>query len=75
MSLFKGSDPDHWHCVTYGFSELYGKESTDALAEAMGAALKPVRGSYRWPSIEGFTLKVVPTKIKDQDGKVTEVVG
>jgi hypothetical protein len=48
---------------------------TPELARQMQAELAPRRGTYAWPGLANFTLKVVPTKIKDQDGNVTEVVG
>jgi hypothetical protein len=48
---------------------------TPELARQVQADLAPRRGTYAWPGLANFTLKVVPTKIKDQDGNVIEVVG
>jgi hypothetical protein len=44
-------------------------------ARTIQAELQPVRGTYRWPAPAKFQLKVVPSEIKDQDGKVIEVIG
>ena len=46
-----------------------------AVAKEMLGTLRPARGDYRWPSLPGFVIRVVPTEIKDKDGKVAEVVG
>jgi hypothetical protein len=45
------------------------------LARQMDSTLQPRRGEYRWRELGGFTLHVAPTEIKDQDGKVTSIVG
>jgi len=37
--------------------------------------MKPERGSYSWEMLPGLELVVVPSEIKDHDGKVVEVVG
>lgn len=50
-------------------------EIPDALALEMQKTLLPRRGTYAWPSLSGFTLKVVPTEIKDRAGKVVQVIG
>jgi hypothetical protein len=46
-----------------------------ALVRAIDRTLPPERGTYSWPELAGFTLHILPTEIKDQDGNVTEVVG
>jgi len=46
-----------------------------ALAAEMSDSLRPERGTYRWEVLKGFELEVVPTEIKDPDGKVIRVVG
>lgn len=46
-----------------------------ALAEEILRTLKTQRGDYRWPSLPTFTLRVVPTQIKDNEGNVAQVVG
>ena len=43
--------------------------------EAFRRALKPKRGVYAVPAFPGFSIRVVPTEIKDQEGKVLRVVG
>jgi hypothetical protein len=48
---------------------------TPDLVHEIEATLRPDRGKYACPSLENVTFKVVPTKIKDQDGKVVEVIG
>jgi len=45
------------------------------LGEAMKADISPRRGILSWPALPGFTLEVVPTEIKDQEGNVVESVG
>jgi hypothetical protein len=45
-------------------------------AKALAAVLRPVRGEYRVGELPGVTVKVVPSEIKDADGKtVVEVIG
>jgi hypothetical protein len=48
---------------------------TPSLAQQMQETIQPRRGEFQWPTLARFTLKVVPTEIKDQDGKVIEVIG
>jgi hypothetical protein len=33
------------------------------------------RGSYRWDDLPGLEVTVVPSEIKDHDGKIVQVVG
>ncbi len=58
---------------------LEGSELTlwisPALAREMLATLRPQRGEYEWSSLPGFKIRVVPTEIKDDQGKVAEVIG
>jgi len=46
-----------------------------ASAEALRATLLPKRGSYRVPSLPQLTIAIVPSQIRDRDGKVIRVVG
>jgi hypothetical protein len=39
ISAFHNDDPPHWHFVTYGLSELYGKESDDPKVSGWGFEL------------------------------------
>jgi len=36
ISVYLASDPPHWHFVSYGMSDLYGKETDDAEASGWG---------------------------------------
>jgi hypothetical protein len=45
-----------------------------ALAEQMRSTLWAKRGAYEW-DLKGFRLTVVPSEIKDSDGKVVRVEG
>ena len=46
ISIYRAEDPPHWHFVTYGFSELYSKESDDPAVSGWGFELtfRLVRG-------------------------------
>ena len=46
-----------------------------AQADEIQVSIKPVRGDYRFASLPGFTLHVVPTEIKNQQGEIVEVIG
>jgi hypothetical protein len=39
ISVYQASPPDHWHFVTYGFSELYAKENDDLETSGYGFEL------------------------------------
>lgn len=39
ISVYSRSNPDHWHFVTYGFTELYEKESDDKEVSGYGFEL------------------------------------
>lgn len=39
ISAYKAAKPNHWHFVTYGFSELYAKESDDPAVSGWGFEL------------------------------------
>jgi len=45
------------------------------IARDMIEKLRPARGVYEWPSLENFEIEVVPTEIKDREGKVIRVEG
>jgi hypothetical protein len=47
---------------------------TEAGARAM-LDLPAKRGTYRWDAVPGFAIEVVPTEIRNDEGKVVEVVG
>jgi hypothetical protein len=48
--------------------------SPQTLVEML-ASLKPERGDYRWSRLANVVIQVVPSEIKDQDGKVIKVIG
>jgi hypothetical protein len=50
-------------------------EATPVLAREVTERVKPERGEYRFDSLPGFTLVVLPTEIKDQEGNVIRVIG
>ncbi len=37
--------------------------------------LAPRRGRYHWEALPGLEVTVVPSEIKDQNGKIIEVIG
>ena len=39
ISVYQASDPPHWHFVSYGMSELYGKETDDPEVSGWGFEL------------------------------------
>jgi hypothetical protein len=39
ISAYPANDPDHWHYITYGFSELYEKETDDPEVSGFGIEL------------------------------------
>ena len=41
----------------------------------MLGSLKPARGTYRWNGLPSVMIRVVPSEIKDQHGKVIQVIG
>lgn len=41
----------------------------------MLGSLKPERGIYRCAGLPTVVMQVVPSEIKDQDGKVIQVIG
>jgi hypothetical protein len=45
------------------------------LVDKIQTTLFPRRDSYCWDEFPGFTLEVVPTEIKDANGKVIDVIG
>jgi hypothetical protein len=50
-------------------------EVNEPAVHAMLATLRPVRGTYIWPELPGLTLEIVPSEIRDPDGKLIEVIG
>jgi hypothetical protein len=48
---------------------------TEPMVRAMLDTLKVARGTYQWPLLPGFTLEVVPSEIRDPDGKLLQVIG
>lgn len=45
------------------------------LADEIARTLLPRQDAYRWPELPAFTLEVLRSEIRDQDGNVTRVVG
>jgi suppressor of fused len=43
--------------------------------EEMLRSLRPERGTYRWASLPKVVVEVVPSEIKDQKGRVIQVIG
>lgn len=50
-------------------------DTTNELAREIMQTVKPTRGVYRFNQLPNLTIEVLPTEIKDQDGKVTSTVG
>lgn len=50
-------------------------EVTNSLAREIVETLKARQGDYAWSALPDFRIRVVQTPIKDQDGRVIEVVG
>src|SRR5437016_3424342 len=50
ISAYRAENPPHWHLVTYGFSELYAKESDDPAVSGWGFEL-----TMRLPRAEADT--------------------
>ena len=52
ISVYRADGPAHWHYVTYGFSELYAKESDDTAVSGFGFELtfRLTRGAEDQPS-------------------------
>ena len=46
-----------------------------AAAEELARTVKPARGTYQLNALREFALRVVPSEIRDRDGKVVRVVG
>jgi len=44
-------------------------------ASAMAQTLKPKRGTYPWPGLEGLRVVVVPTDIRGPKGELVRVIG
>jgi hypothetical protein len=51
ISAYRAPEPNHWHFVTYGFSELYAKESDDPAVSGWGFELtfRLTRGTEEQP--------------------------
>jgi hypothetical protein len=58
ISAYKAEAPKHWHLVTYGFSELYAKESDDPAVSGWGFELtfRLVRGREKQPPDWAFNF-------------------
>jgi hypothetical protein len=56
-------------------SETLTLTLTPALCREMCDGVQPRRGTYTWLAFPELLLEIVPTEIKDADGKVIEVVG
>ena len=69
--LFRPDAEDAWK-TDKGLAVL--SLSPQTLVEML-ASLKPERGDYRWSRLANVVIQVVPSEIKDQDGKVIKVFG
>lgn len=47
----------------------------DQAVEALASSLKPLRGQYPISHASGLIVEVIPTEIKDHEGKVASVIG
>jgi hypothetical protein len=58
ISAYKAERPKHWHFVTYGFSELYAKESDDPDVSGWGFELtfRLARGKEKLPPNWAFNF-------------------
>jgi hypothetical protein len=58
ISAYRAAGPDHWHLVTYGFSELYAKESDDPAVSGWGFELtfRLTRGREKRPPGWAFSF-------------------
>jgi len=72
LAVFKPARHGSWRAKK-GNELLIGV--TPELVHAIQDTLQPRRGKYAWAGLDNFTFKVVPTQIKDQEGKVVEVIG
>jgi suppressor of fused len=50
-------------------------EISPELMDEIQDSLRPQAGEYGWPALTGLTLQVVPSEIRDPQGKVIRVVG
>lgn len=58
ISAYKAAKPDHWHFVTYGFTELYDKDSDDPAVSGWGFELtfRLTRGREKRPPNWAFNF-------------------
>jgi hypothetical protein len=58
ISAYRANEPSHWHFVTYGFSELYAKESDDPKVSGWGFELtfRLTRGKEKQPPNWSFSF-------------------
>jgi hypothetical protein len=68
---FEPSETTGWRSTA---EELVVQLSASAVTE-LCASLEPKRGTYRWAFLPDLELIVVPSEIKDKDGKVVETIG
>jgi suppressor of fused-like protein len=69
--VFIASDKSEWSTE----EDTLKLELTSATAHALRALLLPQAGSYKIPGLERFVIEVERTEIKDNEGKVTKVIG
>jgi hypothetical protein len=69
--LFRPDAEDAWKTEE---SLVVVSLSPQTLVEVLGS-LKPARGDYRWNRLPNVVIRVVPSEIKDQHGKVIRVIG
>ena len=50
-------------------------ELTPALAATLHEGLAQRAGTYAWPEVDGLTIEVTPTEIRDDSGEIVDVVG
>jgi hypothetical protein len=69
--LFQPGSRDSWTTEeSLARVTLSPQSSSDA-----ARILRPTRGDYRFPALHNVLFRVVPSEIKDQDGKVINVIG
>ncbi len=69
--LLKPSGKASWKAE----DDLVTIELPEALAREMASTLRAKRGTYRWDALPGLAVVVVPSEIKDREGKIVRVIG
>lgn len=68
---FDVGNESKWITTSSGISIILSLEAAMDLRDQ----LKPQRGDYVIPQLEGLTIHVSPTEIRNQDGEIIDVIG